>query len=296
MSPISTAATMNHEQDSLISPMTTPNELVDKGEASVPLEVDEFAGDPGTVVGGSSVVSHASSDGSSDYFKPDSTEHQHLYKDLYQQQQQQQQQQPTHRQNDSLCYSTDNDFDINTIESTSTISYLGSVVKALDVQQAFPSSMFPGQKLISPSTSQEAIGETAPRNSAYFYYSDSYQNSGGDGAVLRQPSSKTSHNVYQKRYKGMFWNDFDDDRDDIHEIEWEPSWKRCLRCFFSPRVALTLAVCAIIILNLMVRNHHSRDYLFHNTRNFWNLVRAPSIQTVRGSGNNNLFNGRSGNR
>ena len=303
MSPLSatTIATTDNEQASLISALTTPAEIGNDGQQSSEepeeergedgAESDPESGAPGSSFGSNALSEEEEQD---DYFKPDLDD---IPRDprLRQQQQQQQELQPPpqHQSNDSLCYSTDNDFDLHTIGSASTISYLSSVVRSLDAQQAFPSSMFPGQKLISPSSERVAIDET-PRSRgsgagggisaypSYYYYStsslykDSYQNSGGGGGG----GSGSGSNVYQKRHGELFWNEHPDG--DVEEEDEgvsgtdphrDTSWKRCWGCFFSPRVVVTLAVCGIIVLNLLrLGGHHHGQPHRLDRHNHWSSL------------------------
>ena len=244
--------TEDHEQTSLISGVTTSSNHTDNETHAA------------TTVA-SSMISIASS--TSLYFQ----HHQQL----------QPQKHHSHRSSDSLEYSTTSS--TNSIpppihtqhEQASARSYLGSIVRSLGHQQAFPSSMFPGQKLISPINSRETIdvqdgffensnATPSPSSSrtypSYYYFPkrrDSISSSGTSSSSphrslpLSYQNAGVSKNVYQKRRKPGFCPDEDFAVNEIEDGSRLASWRKCWRCFFSPRVLVTLVVCGVIVFNLV---------------------------------------------
>lgn len=246
-------ATEDHEQASLISGLTvSTNHTEEETHAST------------TVA--SSYISNSSS--TSHYF-----------------QQQQQQKKPMHNHSDSLDYSTTSStnsipppVNTNPDQVPTPRSYLGSIVRSLGHQQAFPSSMFPGQKLISPVSSREtihvqdgffgnnSISNLSPSSSraypSYYYFptsrestsstSTSSSNSPHGSLPLSYQNSRVSKNVYQKRRRPGFCQDDDDMAlDEIDDGSRLSAWRKCWRCFFSARVLVTLLVCGVIVFNLL---------------------------------------------
>ncbi|VEU36243.1 unnamed protein product [Pseudo-nitzschia multistriata] len=174
---------------------------------------------------------------------------------------------PHHKHNDSLCYSTtsstcDTEHQRVAPSSYLTNSNLGSF------QQAFPSSMFPGQTLLPPHHSkrtEQPEGKSSNSNShlpSYYYYSSSYQNSTLNDIEVGNNLNRTpavGSNVYQKRTKTSDrWVLFYDDGEtsSLLRAPSANSWRGALKCFFSPRVVLTVLLCSVILFNLMRYGTH----------------------------------------
>lgn len=249
-------ATEDHEQASLISGLTVSTNHTEEETHA-------------TTTVASSYISNASS--ASHYF----------------QQQQQLEKMPTHNPSDSLDYSTTSS--TNSIPPATNAnenrvptprSYLGSIVRSLGHQQAFPSSMFPGQKLISPVSSREtiqvqdsffrnnSISNPSPSHTypSYYYFpisrdstssssstttSTSSTNSPHASLPLSYQNSRFNKNVYQKRRKPGFCQEDDLPLDGMNSGSRLSAWRKCWRCFFSPRVLVTLLVCGVIVFNLL---------------------------------------------
>ena len=283
-------ATEDHEQSSLVSGLTT------NGEDEDHMEDETHSLVAATIVGASTYVSNASS--TSHYF-----------------QQHHKQKQPSHTHSDSLDYSTTSSTgstlppSIHTNEDRlSTRSYFGSIVQSLGHQQAFPSSMFPGQKLISPENSRETIQgadghfenttniSTTPSQSSraypsYYYFpqsayrdsasSDGSRSSPRHSLPVRYQNARVGKNVYQKRRKPGFCpdEDLDHEIDDGSRIGW--------RCFFSPRVLVTLVVCGVILFNLLRLGGH------HQHQSTTSKQHSSNIRGSTSSGTNKSSSGRS---
>lgn len=224
---------------------------------------------------------------------------------------------PSHRPSDSLDYSTTSSTDNN------EKGYLGSIVRSLGSQQSFPSSMFPGQQLISPVSEQREtiqiqqggidnhhppLSSSSRAFSSYFYYNTSPYQDDRDQVALSRPLSyqnvntvhhNGSSNAYQKRRQGFCTDGVDDDLDEIDDGSLISSWKRCSKCFFSPRVLLTFAVCGIIVFNLLrYGGHHHRhgqqNHHKHPPNGNENSSEYIKMETIGGSSRSSSSNLRSG--
>jgi len=247
----------NHAPKSLISALMKAEDgnkvpEISTTESHEPVEDSSLAG--ATTTGASTIISNASEKSNvSNYFMPH------------------------HRHSDSLSYSmTSSTNSLTNIGSAHSSSYLGSIVNSLGGQQAFPSSMFPGQTLKSPSSQQDIQAQQGGGNEnnssssqsrvypSYYYYctSSNKDNNNNHRSIALPPSYQSttvrSSNVYTKR-RTRFCTD-DDDDDDYDDSMRSSSWKSASRCFFSPRVLVTLAVCGVIIFNLLRlgEHHHHR--------------------------------------
>lgn len=231
----------------------------------------------------------------------------------------------SHRPSDSLDYSTTSSTDHNEMGGPSC-SYLGSVVKSLGQQQSFPSSMFPGQKLISGVSEQRdtiqiphggfdkhhpPLSSSSRAFSSYFYYNTKpYQDKDNRDQVnpsrpLSYQNANTVHhhsssNVYKKQRQDFCTDGVDDDLDEIDDGSLISSWKKCSRCFFSPRVLVTFAVCGIIVFNLLRyggRNHHRHGHQNnhkHPPNGIGDSSEYIKMETIGGSSrNSNLRSGSS---
>lgn len=187
---------------------------------------------------------------------------------------------PGHTHSDSLDYSITSSTNslyiptpTNQGEDRANGSYMGSIERSLRNQhQAFPSSMFPGQKLISP-TNEKNVTEMprdTPGYPSYYYFPSSPHKNRSLGSGSKHPYlnynplppsyQKVSRNVYQKRLNPGFCPLEGDalefcGKDDKTLVS---SWTSCWRCFFSPRVLLTLVICGVIVFNLLrdFEQHH----------------------------------------
>lgn len=201
---------------------------------------------------------------------------------------------PHHKHVDSLCYSTTSSCDLTSgRKGVPTSSYLASFGSSLGSQQAFPSSMFPGQKLLPPTptkhqhkqfssqTNDEEQGELSTLPSYYYMSSRaSYQNStgGSQSADINRPiySNAISNNVYQKRTKR---SEFHDD-----DVSLPANWKGALRCFFSPRVLVTVMVCAVLLFNLLRFGSNHKHHIKDSSSSGVDYVKLETIgSTVSGS-------------
>mmetsp|Transcript_21256 Transcript_21256/g.47973 ORF Transcript_21256/g.47973 Transcript_21256/m.47973 type:complete len:366 (+) Transcript_21256:323-1420(+) len=186
---------------------------------------------------------------------------------------------PHHRPNDSLCYSTTSS--TNSPPSgfaAPSSTYLGAFGTSLRSEQAFPSSMFPGQKLVSPSTQKEMAASGDDPSAAvssraypsYYCYAMSQNSIGINNNMVNNhrmflppsyqngsSSSDEPHsNVYQKR-RSEFGRSGTNHRHGPEHPSLS-SWNGAVRCIFSPRVLATLVICGVIAFNLLQehRNHH----------------------------------------
>lgn len=215
-----------------------------------------------------------------------------------------------HKQADSLCYSSASSCDFPYPISSGrgkgvpNSSYLASFGNSLSFQQAFPSSMFPLQKLLPPNhprkqqleqhTHQYSSSNTSSSSQQdnncgmkmvrsvlppYQYLSSnatalewlapgsSYQNSTG-GSYTSTASTKNNNfngaafgnavgsNVYQNRQRQSAYHD-----DDV-EMSLPANWRAALKCFFTPRVLLTVMLSAVVLFNLL--KYGSK---YHSTKN-----------------------------
>ena len=218
--------------ESLVSALTTQgNPFL---QVSTAFEDDD--GDTHSFAASNTLISNASD--SSNYFLPQAlTQTKH------------------HRPSDSLDYSTSSSTNSalrNELSSSNTCSYLGSIAQSLGAQQAFPSSMFPGQKLISPTNEKDTIdATTSMKYPSYFYYnSTSTTKRSRDNRYPQMPLSYQNatlvhqrSNVYHRR----------------HDVE-DDDFKKGVKCFFSARVLVTLAVSLVLGANLVRVGHHSKHH------------------------------------
>lgn len=168
---------------------------------------------------------------------------------------------PHYRPSDSLCYSS-----TSSCENTLASLYGSS----LQSQQAFPSSMFPGQKLLAPTHTKAATGDNEKNrlsnpHSYYYYSSTPPKQQRQVGAKLNShhlPVSYQNNNVYQKRSTDQCFNTDSSSRQ--HDDESLSSWRGAFRCLFSPRVLATVLVCVVILFNLLrASTTHHRNHLKH---------------------------------
>merc|ERR1712029_1257 len=85
---------------------------------------------------------------------------------------------------------------------------------------------------------------------SYYYSRSSYQN---------QYTPQKSNNVYQKRdpsQKSYFSDFLINDYLDSDSTTSESEWSNVMRCLLSPRVLITLAVCGVILFNLLQNGRH----------------------------------------
>ncbi len=187
---------------------------------------------------------------------------------------------PGHTHSDSLDYSITSSTNslylptpTNQQEDRTNSSYMGFLERSLRNQhQPFPSSMFPGQKLISPTNEKEVtdIPEDTPNYpSSYYYFPSSPRKDGSSTtyssnlrSVPLPPSyQKVRSNVYQKGLNPGFCPvDGDLEFCATDDKSLVSSWTKCWRCFFSPRVLLTLVICGVIIFNLLRMGEHHHYY------------------------------------
>jgi hypothetical protein len=286
----SSTASDDHEQSSLISALT----VAEDGDPSLNISTEDDTYSlttAATTFGSFTLISNASSKSNDSHYFIQSKS--------------------THRHTDSLDYSTDNSTSAENRDTSSgsSCSYLGSIVRSLGPQQAFPSSMFPGQKLISPTSSKRKTSafqhlggsnDIKTASSSYFYYSTSQYDDISDHLPLSYQNTNTfrqqvhsSTNVYRSQRSGGFCGDSSDDEDELDEDSKGSSWKRCWRCFFSPRVLVTLAVCGILGFNLLrLGGHHRHSKLdpndHHSVRRRANSAGFVQLETTGGVNGNVL--------
>jgi len=200
---------------------------------------------------------------------------------------------PHHKHADSLCYSsTSSPPPGSRKKGVPTSSYLASFGNSLGSQQAFPSSMFPGQKLLPPNSSKDPLGHEGAKDDSrrshsnvpsYYYMSppfsseippnaassswqESYQNSGSGAfrhvdtrsTIARFNSIQVSgSNVYQKRStRSEFYDD---------DVSLPANWRAAMNCLFSPRVLATLLICAVILVNLLRVGNQGKHHRNHGS-------------------------------
>eukprot|EP00536_Pseudo-nitzschia_multiseries_P007842 jgi/Psemu1/287396/fgenesh1_pg.189_\ len=264
----------DHDQASLISALSgeeTDTSLLAGEEVVVPSSLNNNHYDDDEEAG-CTLISNTSST-ASNYFLP-----------------------PHHKHADSLCYSaTSSACDpppSDREKGVPTSSYLASFGNSLGSQQAFPCSMFPGQKLLPPNNSKHPLphegdeddsrrphsylpsyyfmtpsSSEPPSNRVPSSWQESYQNSRSGGMVLQVDDRSTiarynsapfvGSNVYQKRAKRS--SEFYDD-----DVSLPANWMGAIRCLFSPRVLVTLLICAVILLNLLRVGTHSKHHRNHD--------------------------------
>lgn len=205
---------------------------------------------------------------------------------------------PCHNSTDSLDYSITSDVPTpNNHDNRTSGSYVGSIERSLLGQQAFPSSMFPGQRLISPTNEEEnaiEIPEDAPGYPSFYYFPKSPNKSPHTTTTTKSynqkylplPSyQKVSRNVYQKRQNPVFCPvDGDLEFCGTDDKTLASSWTKCWRCFFSPRVLITLAVCGVIVFNLLRLGEQHEHY-------YQRLATATQNPSVRGGATSNSSSG-----